>query len=530
MDDNTPPEQQTALLPVDPLKKICLDERVEYTFKEFRLKGRVETSLKAFVDICFLENNGEYIQNRIVWIAENAFVRLGDGFGLPSGCYRYRRFGLKLSTSSDHSSCVHNLSIHSSTTESAIAALDFLAGLQDSHFKTIELNYYDRDNDSIGRPICPLRGRHLEIFVRNANRENSFIEMIFTRDQCRTLATSGIRTNIGFSFCWFQDDGTAFVEASAARENQDSGPAKLSIRRRLPFDEVNFRRFLNQHRLESLTLFWIPLQYEESCRALAAADLQHLELPLCELADGGAALVESVKNGRGPRGLRLARRQFDSAERFLFFINALRGNTYLERLELLGIYICEGSPQALAGALLENKGLVHFSLELCRCRLDGPCWSELMGAISTHPTLRTLMFRGINNFDEGASSLSTKRARTKSVADMLLVNKRVDRIHFDSDTFDRDDWNLFVAPMLDWNLYRDWFVAIQKIQDLSTRAAVVARALAHVESKPLLVWMVLSQNDDVVCSYLPNEARADSVSVPSRKRRRSPSDDDVGTH
>jgi hypothetical protein len=124
-------------------------------------------------------------------------------------------------------------------------------------------------------------------------------------------------------------------------------------------------------------------------------------------------------------------------------------------------------------------------------------------------------------------SSSEKRDRTKAVADMLLVNKRVDRIHFDSDTFDRDDWNACVAPVLDCNLYRDWIVAIQKIQDLSTRAAVVARALARVESKPSLVRMVLSHNHDVVCSYV-DEALDDSVSVPSPKRRRAPSDDDQG--
>jgi hypothetical protein len=38
--------------------------------------------------------------------------------------------------------------------------------------------------------------RHLENFVRNANRENIFCSMIFPRDRFRTLASSGIRTNI----------------------------------------------------------------------------------------------------------------------------------------------------------------------------------------------------------------------------------------------------------------------------------------------------------------------------------------------
>jgi hypothetical protein len=508
--DDTPPEQQTALLPVEKLKQLCLDESFEYTVKEFRWQGGTE-SLKAFVDLCFLEN-GKHDKACIVWITENAFVRFGSISDLPSCCYRDRRFYLKLSTSGSLPD--HHLSIHSSTTEEAIAALDLLVGLQDSYFKRIQLNYFNREI----RPVCPLSGRHLENFVRNANRENGFWGMIFTRDQCRTLATSGIRINIGFVWCRFEDEGIAFVEASAARENQEAGPAKLTIWTSLAFDEGNFRLFLSQHRLESLTLHAMHLLHEESCRALAAADLQNLTL-YGELLDGGAALVESVREGRGPRGLRLGQGQFDSPERLMSFINALRGNTYLERLDLSGSGSGDDSSQALASALLENQGLFHFGVN--ECRLDGRCWSELMAAISTHPTLRTLNFQCTRDFSE-----DNKRDRTKAVADMLLVNTRVDRIHFDSVTFDRDDWNAFVTPRLDCNLHREWFVAIQKIQDPSTRAAVVARALARVERKPWLVWMVLSQSHDIVCSYL----RDDSILVPSHKRRRSPSDDDQGTH
>jgi hypothetical protein len=243
MDDITPPEQRTALLHVEKLKELCLDQFGEYKIQEFRLKGGTE-SLKAFVDFCFLEENGKCDKNRIVWITENAFVRLRYGIVLPSsGCCRGRRFGLTLWATADDHPPDHDLEIHASTTEEAIAALDLLAGLQDSYFKRIKLHYCDRDYDISGRPVCPLRGRHLENFVRNANRENSFADMIFTRDQCRTLATSGFRTNIGFWRCSFEDGGVAFVEASAARENQELGPAKMSIFRTFLFKGRNFRFF-----------------------------------------------------------------------------------------------------------------------------------------------------------------------------------------------------------------------------------------------------------------------------------------------
>jgi hypothetical protein len=513
------PEQRTALSSVDTLKQLCLDQFGACTFKEFRWQGGTE-SLKAFVDFCFLEDM-KYGKNRIVWLTENAFVRLGSDFGLPSGCYRDQRFDLLLWATDDGGSPDHELSIYSSTIEELIAALDLLVGLQDSYYKRIELQYY-RD---VSR-ICPLTGRHLENFVRNANRENTFWGMLFTRDQCRTLSTSGIRTNIGFIVCRFEDEGITFVEASAARENQESGPAKLTIRRSLLFDEENFRLFLSQHRLESLALYCISFRHEEICRALAAtADLQNLELHSCQLADGGAALVESVREGRGSRGLSIGWEIFDSLERFLSFISALRGNMYLQRLELSNISSGDSSSQALARALLENKGLVHFVLD--KCRLDGRCWSELMAAISMNSTLRTLNFRHIYDVDRRCPRSSENRDRTKAVADMLLINNHIDKIpvSFCSEvSFDREDWDALVAPRVECNLYRKRFVAIQKIQDPSTRAAVVGRALARVEKNPSLVWMVLSQNHDVVCSYLDEALTAceDQISAPgSRKRKRS---------
>jgi hypothetical protein len=227
------------------------------------------------------------------------------------------------------------------------------------------------------------------------------------------------------------------------------------------------------------------------------------------LADGGAALVESVRDERGPKGFRFCGDDeddddellpFASPEWCISFLNALRENTYVERLDLSNMHDNDGIPQALASALRENQGLTHLGLR--DCRLDDDCLSELMGAITVHPSLRSLAFEWIHVEHEGPSPSEEKRDRTEALADMLSANQQVEEIPFDDRTFDQTLWDSHIAPALECNLYRKRFVPLQKIGEPSTRAAVVARVLAHVTRNPSLVWMLLSQNHNVLFSYL----------------------------
>jgi hypothetical protein len=116
---------------------------------------------------------------------------------------------------------------------------------------------------------------------------------------------------------------------------------------------------------------------------------------------------------------------------------------------------------------------------------------------------------------------------------MLAEIEQLDDIQVD-DSFDRDVWDAVVIPRLEINLYRKRFRAIQAIGSEKTRAAVVARALARialfdVKSESSLIFMVLSQNCYVFCSYLDEILSRDNhISLPSRKRGRLPSEDAMG--
>jgi hypothetical protein len=376
-----PSQRAMFLLPLEILKERCLEDNI-LACKLNRLDKHPET-LKDFGDLFFKED-GKIDANRFIWLGEDAgaFVSLIHG-GLPRD-FQECRFELKVKRDSR----VLMLVIQSSTLEEAISCLDFIAGLQDDHYESMMLDFLIVPYVNGQPPICPFSNALLrKLILQNQSRLNTFCNLSFTPDQCGILATSGTRTKIGFYRCWFQDDGAAFVQSLW-------GLIELTIRHTLPFNERNFALFLNQQGLESLTLEEIGLGTEEACRALATADLQYLSLKGGRLADGGAALVESVREGRGPRGLRFIFPSEDGddgdGERCISFLNALRFNSYVERLELSAIHVHDESPQALVTILRENQGLTHLSLEYCN--LDARYWSELMEAISMHPSLRTLNF------------------------------------------------------------------------------------------------------------------------------------------
>jgi hypothetical protein len=133
--------------------------------------------------------------------------------------------------------------------------------------------------------------------------------------------------------------------------------------------------------------------------------------------------------------------------------------------------------------------------------MDDGCWTNLVRAISKHPTLRTLTFENI--CDDNEDGFFERRDRINALADILSENEQIEDIQFvDANSYDRLVWNELVVPRSEYNRYRKQFVPIQKIHNPKTRAAVMTRAMAHVKNKPSLLYMLLSDNRDIVSSYL----------------------------
>jgi hypothetical protein len=117
-----------------------------------------------------------------------------------------------------------------------------------------------------------------------------------------------------------------------------------------------------------------------------------------------------------------------------------------------------------------------------------------MGSIVEHPSLRTLSLEKTTmNMKTGSWNIHDL---IHAHADMLAKNIQVDDIQITDSFEDSAVWDAIVVPRLEINIYRKRFLAIQNNQNPATRAAVTARALAQLKSKPLLQWMLLSQNED----------------------------------
>jgi hypothetical protein len=94
---------------------------------------------------------------------------------------------------------------------------------------------------------------------------------------------------------------------------------------------------------------------------------------------------------------------------------------------------------------------------------------------------------------------------TKAVAEMLSVNEQLEDIRIHNGFFLHFRyslaWSALVTPRLEYNVYRKRFPVIQEITPLSTRAAILASALAHVSNRLSPAFMLLRQNGDIFSSY-----------------------------
>jgi hypothetical protein len=160
---------------------------------------------------------------------------------------------------------------------------------------------------------------------------------------------------------------------------------------------------------------------------------------------------------------------------------------------------------AIAGALRENKGLVH--LDLTRYwNMSENSWDVLCDYLKTHPTLNLLSGPF---YTRPRRSLRIRRGvlppphptrlkvRIQSLVDMMKVNTSINKIHLGGHYTEHELFRGPIVPYLKTNRFRPCVRAIQKARPIAYRAKVLGQALVAVRSDPNRFWMILSGNAEI---------------------------------
>jgi len=403
------------------------------------------------------------------------------------------------------------ISLQAASEAEAVACLEFVTSLPDDCFCKVQIShgpFHDKLRHQPPLFDCPFSLPILAKLLSHGPREIEFSFYSFDPEQTGLLLSHTTMYRLKLSHCQLDlpDDMEVIQGRGPIRLTLCFGDALASYGQvlfRNSEDWLTFLGILDTDRLEVLN-FCEGLVETSVCQLLGTLPLRHLELRHVKLSDGGASLIQSVKQGVGPRGLALlsplymARRIFREPYHWSTFFAHLRGSRNLERLVLDGNTLHQADWWTLADALKENSGLKQLRISY-GLRITSECWTELMKAIAHHPSLERLFFEIIvttPGWNDPASILH----RTESLASLVRNNRRIYDIGY-SYSFDRLAWNEKVAPELEYNRFLRRYTHLQEMDDPTRRASIIGASLKAVNKDPRLLWLALSMNQDVLSQH-----------------------------
>jgi hypothetical protein len=227
-----------------------------------------------------------------------------------------------------------------------------------------------------------------------------------------------------------------------------------------------------------------------------------LEIKLISCISMGAAtsaLVQLLGRNQGPTNLSFC--EIGN----LVVADGLRGNSRLKNFKPCR---SENYPEdvdrvvlTLAGALRENKGLLHLDLTLYWIMSEN-AWDVLCNSLKTHPTLQVLNLLS-ENFDTNPRTGLRRswrfllplapahlKVRIQSLVDMMKVNTSILTIYVDGQYFEDELFQRLVIPYIDSNWFRLRVRAIQNTRPIAYRAKVLGQALLAARTDPNSLWML----------------------------------------
>jgi hypothetical protein len=252
---------------------------------------------------------------------------------------------------------------------------------------------------------------------------------------------------------------------------------------------------------------------EEQIQALATTEFRpdmKVILNGCSLLrDNGchAAFVECLQRDRGPT-------QLDSCRIDCHVLaTALEGNSRVTRLRLAHAGGARGDvgKGVIFRSLAENKGLVE--LDLNYRSINDENWTILCQSLKGHPTLTTLdlghtLPRAQQNIQLSGDQ---KAQRTRLLAEMMKENTILHTINLFPYERDCQIYAESILPRLETNLYRPRVLGIKRADNALRRPLLgLALQTKSVRNKSNLLWMFLSENQDVVLAQ-SNEEDSEQV-------------------
>jgi hypothetical protein len=204
---------------------------------------------------------------------------------------------------------------------------------------------------------------------------------------------------------------------------------------------------------------------------------------------------------------------------------ALRGNTSISELRLHSYETDNDYISTVAHALAENEGLESLYLA-GGVYVNDETWKTIFRSVQNHPQLETL---GLIRTGGLATTLSaeSKTARMQAIVDMLQSpNQVIRRITLSEDEQDAQIYQESILPHLQANIYRPRVQRIQQTRDRSRKEGLLGRALYTVRHQRDLVWMLLSENAEILAAASKqnerNSIKSNSSSDGARKRKWHP--------
>jgi hypothetical protein len=275
------------------------------------------------------------------------------------------------------------------------------------------------------------------------------------------------------------------------------------------FNAPSFAYLVEQcQSLKYLTLSGIDLD-EDHIRVLGAYSRPDIKIKLISctfIRAATSALVQLLGRNQGPTNLFFC--NIDS----LVVTDGLRGNSRLKNFTpCLSFNHREDVNRVvltLAGALRENKGLVHLDLT-SYWSMSENTWDVLCDSLKTHPTLQVLILLSNNSYARPRRGLRTGwdfvplpapahlKVRIQSLVDMMKVNTLIHTIHLGGYDTEHELYRGSIVPYLKTNRFRPCARAIQKARPIAYRAKVLGRALLAARTDPNRLWMLLSGNAEI---------------------------------